>query len=161
MLNNENANPLSLQQKVRCYGSSAALTVEATSLLVKRVEAGHTVNLDVAPRLGEEVIWDRKITFQLSETELPIMAGLCLGYLPKAVFKRPGKGLELNRQAGKIFLSATQGSGAVYALPIPIGSTFLISGLLLLQIQRHTSLTGELVIAALRGACALYKGSAK
>lgn len=82
MLNNENANPLSLQQKVRCYGSSAALTVEATSLLVKGVEAGHTVNLDVAPRLGEEVIWDKKITFQLSETELAIMTGLCLGYLP-------------------------------------------------------------------------------
>lgn len=156
-MSNAAINTLSNQPKVRCFGSSAALTVEATHLLVKGELAGHTVNLDVAPREGEDVIWDRKITLQLSETELPIMAALCLGFLPKAEFKRPGKGMKLERQTGKIYISATQGAGNVFALPIPIGSTFLISGLLLNQIQKHTCLTGELVIAALRGASALYK----
>lgn len=148
---------LANQEKVRCFGSSAALTLEATQLLVKGEPAGHTVNLDVAPRVGESVNWERKITLQLSETELPIMAALCLGFLPIAEFKRPGKGIKLERQSGKIFISATQGAGNVFALPVPIGTTFLISGLLLKQIQKHTCLTGDLVIAALRGASALYK----
>lgn len=83
MHNNALLSP-SDQPKVRCYGANAALTVEATPLMVKGVPDGHTVNLDVAPRQGENVIWAQKITIQLSDTELPILAAVCLGFLPKA-----------------------------------------------------------------------------
>tara|TARA_A100001015_G_scaffold305283_1_gene397775 strand:+ start:1128 stop:1610 length:483 start_codon:yes stop_codon:yes gene_type:complete len=145
------------QPKVRCFGSNAALTVEATSLLVKGVPHGHTVNLDVAPRQGENVIWARKITLQLSETELPIMASVCLGYLPKANFKRSGKGIVVERQANKLFVSATQGSGNVFALPIPIGNAFLVSCLVLNQLKANTMLIdSDLILASLRGVSALY-----
>lgn len=148
----------STQPKVRCFGSNAALTVEATPLLTKGEPTGHTVNLDVAPRLGENVEWSRKITVQLSDTELPIMAGVCLGFLPKAHFKRSGKGIIIERQAGKLFISATQGSGSAFALPLPIGQTFQVSSLVLAQLQKQTELSdGNLLIAALRGAAALYK----
>ena len=62
------------QPKVRCFGSNAALTVEATPLLVKGVPHGHTVNLDVAPRQGENVIWARKITVQLSDNPISFLS---------------------------------------------------------------------------------------
>lgn len=148
------------QPKVRCFGTNAALTVEATPLIVKGVPHGHTVNLDVAPRQGENVIWARKITLQLSDTELPIMAAVCIGYLPAAHFKRSGKGISIERQPNKLFISATQGSGNAFALPIPIGQTFQISSLVLAQLQKQTDLSdSNLLIAALRGSSALYKAT--
>ena len=132
------------QPKVRCFGSNAALTVEATPLLVKGVPHGHTVNLDVAPRQGENVIWARKITVQLSDTELPIMAAVCLGYLPKAHFKRSGKGIFIERQPNKLFVSATQGSGNAFALPIPIGQTFQVGVLRPSPRNRHQNDDGQM-----------------
>lgn len=146
------------QAKFRCFGSKAGLTVEATPLLVKGVVSGETVNIDVAPRNNSEVIWSQKITLQLSETELPLMAAICLGYLPKVHFKRPDKGIVVERQANRMFISATMGSGKVYALPVPIGHVFHISTLILIQLQKHSLVTdSDLIIAALRGAAALYK----
>jgi hypothetical protein len=118
---------------------------------------GWTVNLDVAPRNGDSIEWCRKITLQLSETELPILAAVCLGYLPFADFKRPQKGIDIERQPGKLFLSATQGGGTGYSLPIPTGQTFLIGTLVLKQLSKHTKLDdGSLLLASLRGAAALH-----
>lgn len=146
------------QAKVRCFGSRAALTVEATSLVRKGELTGQTVNLDIAPRLNEQVDWPRKITIQLSENELPLLACVCLGYLPKIEFKRPGKGVYIERQANRLFVSATSGSGNVFALPLPIGQVFQVSSLILKQLQAHTGLLdGALVISALRGASQLFK----
>jgi len=148
------------QAKVRCYGSSSALTIEATKLHKNNVECGDTVNLDVAPKGDNGVQWDRKITVQLSENELPILAAVCLGYLPKAEFKRPGKGVVVQRQENKIYVSATQGAGNNFALPIPIGQSFQIASLLLIQLQKQTQLyDGDLLIAALRGSASLYKAT--
>jgi len=159
MLNKE---PASLspadQTKVRCFGSTGALTVEATSLHKKGVVCGDTVNLDVAPKNNNSVQWDRKITLQLSETELPILAAVCLGYLPKAQFKRPDKGIIIERQVNKLYICATQGAGNQFSLPVPIGQTFQIASLILIQLQKQTQLNdGSLLIAALRGSSALYK----
>jgi hypothetical protein len=146
------------QAKVRCYGAQAALTAEATPLLVKGEPCGDTVNLEVAPRQGETFNWRRKITIQLSKTELPLIAAVCLGYLPNAHFKRPGKGIVIERQSNKLFISASQGSGNVFALPLPIGQTFQLACIILAQLQKQTELSdGALLMAALRGAAGLYK----
>lgn len=146
------------QAKVRCFGSHAALTVEATNLLRKGELTGHTVNLDVAPRQGEKVDWTQKITVQLGESELPLLACVCLGYLPRTELKRPGKGILIERQANRIFVSATAGRGKIFALPLPIGQVFQVSALVLAQLQRHTGLNdGAMIIASLRGAASLFK----
>ena len=148
------------QAKARCFGAKAALTVEATQLIHKGVPSGWTVNLDVAPRQGESIQWNRKITVQLSDTELPLLAAVCLGYLPKVSFKRPTKGISVERQANKLFISATQGSGAAFALPVPIAQTFQVGVLVLAQLKKQSPLDdGELIIAALRGAAALYSAA--
>lgn len=157
-----NSNPVDTspadQAKVRCFGSTGALTIEATLLHKKGVIYGDTVNIDVAPKNSDGVQWDRKITLQLSETELPILAAVCLGYLPKAQFKRPDKGIVIERQVGKLYVCATQGAGNNFSLPVPIGQTFQIASLLLIQLQKQTQLNdGDLLIAALRGASSLFK----
>jgi len=61
----------SLQEKVRCYGARAALTAEATSIVRDGQPPVAAVNLDVAPRHGEQIQWAKKITLQLGEAELP------------------------------------------------------------------------------------------
>jgi hypothetical protein len=148
------------QAKVRCFGSTGALTVEATLLQKNGAACGDTVSLDVAPKDSNGVQWDRKITLQLSTTELPILAAVCLGYLPKAQFKRPDKGIVIERQDNKLYVCATQGAGNNFSLPVPIGQAFQIASLLLIQLQKQTQLNdGDLLIAALRGSASLYKAS--
>ncbi len=149
--------PPGTQEKARCYGARAALTVEATTLMQRGTPVGWTVNFDVAPRNGDSIDWCRKITLQLNETELPILAAVCLGYLPFADFKRPQKGLHIERQPGKLYLSATQGPGTAYSLPIPTGQTFLIGTLVLKQLSKHVKMDNSpLLLASLRGAAALH-----
>lgn len=144
------------QPKARCFGSNAAITVEASILQSKGEAGGDTVNIDVAGRKGETVDWQNKITFQLSESELALFASVCLGYLPSCEFKRPGKGIKIERQPGKLYVTASR-SDARFSLPVPIGQVFQISTLVLSQLQKHSFVTGETLIASLRGAAALFR----
>lgn len=145
------------QAKVRCYAGRSAITVEATSIKREDERYCATLNLDVAPRLGESIQWQKKITVQLAESELPLFAAVCLGYLPRADFKRPTKGISIERQPNKLFVSATQGKGAAYALPIPIAETFQMGSLALTQLKKQGHVEEpELLLAALRGAAALF-----
>ena len=147
---------LSDQEKVRCFGSNAALTIEATKLN-RDDDTVPTVNIDVAPRNNKNVDWSRKITLQLSEDELPIYASVLLGQLPICEFKRPLKGIRIQRQKSRLYITATaQGDGNAFALPIPIGQTFRISSLVLKQLKLQSELDGDLLIAAIKGAAALY-----
>ncbi len=144
------------QPKVKCFGSSAGMTVEATTL--KEGEGAATITLELAPKQGGHFIWEKKIALQLSDIELPELAAVCLGYLPKANFKRKTKGIEIIRQPNKLFVSASQGSGNVCALPVPIGQVFHVATLVLSQLQKQTGQHNpDLLVAALRGSAALYK----
>lgn len=146
------------QAKVKCYGNAAALTVEATKLLQKGEVVGVTVNLEMAPIANRQADWSRKITIQLSEDELPVFASVLLGYLPKCEFKRPGKGIFIERQASKMFYKATQGSGNHFVMPVPIGQTFRVSSLVLNQLSAQSGLQdGQLIMAAIKGSAGLYR----
>lgn len=148
-----------LQAKVRCFGSKAALTAEATYITQEGGVPLAALNLEVAPRQGERIEWNRKIVLQLGEDDLPLLCCVCLGYLPKAEFKRPTKGITIERQPGRIYLAASQGSGTGYALPLPISQSFRLGALALAQLKKQSVCDDEqLVLAALRGAVALYKG---
>lgn len=153
MLNNERAN-IYEQEKVHCYGGRAAITVEATVLK----NDGETVNIDVAPKNGNrDTEWGRKITLQLSADELPILASVCLGYLPKCHFKRSDKGIEVERQKDKLFIRATAGQGNCFSLPVPIGHAFKVTSLVLRQLEKQSSLSNSLLVSAIRGCAALYR----
>lgn len=147
-----------LQPKVRCFGSKAALTAEATTIEKNGAELVAALNLEVAPRQGEHINWKSKIVLQLGEDDLPLLCCVCLGYLPKAEFKRPTKGLLIERQENKLFVSASQGAGTAYALPLPISQTFQLGTLALAQLKKQSaSSDDQLILASLRGAAALYK----
>lgn len=150
------SNPAS-QPKWRSFGANAALTVEATPLLVKGEPAGWTVNLEVAPIMNHNADWSRKIQLQLSEVELPILASVLLGFLPRCQFKRPGKGIYVERQPGKLFLRGSH-NAENYALPLTIGSSFHFTALVLQQLQKHLGgIDTDTMLAALRGSAALYQ----
>lgn len=156
MLSPDQAQPTVPSSNVHCYGRQAALCVEATRLPRSKQA---TVSLEIAPRRGEDMDWTHKIVLQLSDSELPLLCALLLGLLPKTHFKRPDKGIEIERQANHFYFKASAGSGRLYALPVTIGDGFRVSTLCLAQLQQqaHTH-QPELVIAALRGAAALYQG---
>lgn len=105
------------QKKVRCFGGSAALTIEATQLLRDQVSVD-TLNIELAAVHSRQADWANKITFQLSEDELPIFAAILLGQLPKHEFKRTTKGVLVERQPSRIFFKATEGAGKNYLLPV-------------------------------------------
>lgn len=151
--------PLSLQPKVKCFGSRAALCAEAL-MSASEDAAIPTINLEVAPRIGDKVAWDQKLVIQLSDTELPMLCGVFLGFLPAIHLKRPGKGVEVTRQPNRIFVKATAGTGVNYLLPVTIGDTFRLSALCLQQLKHQAGIADEsAIVAALRGACALYSDS--
>jgi hypothetical protein len=154
----------SQQRKVRIYSKSSALTAEATQYPKDTINVvlQTTLSLDVAPvnknshQSDNDFDWSEKISLQLSPTELPILVGLLLGYLPKCEFKRPTKGIYIERQVGNIYLKASSGSAKQYQMPIPIGHTFQLSAIAISQLQQQCQLNGDLLIAAVRGACSLY-----
>jgi hypothetical protein len=151
-------HPLSQQAKVRCFGNSAAITAEATVINKDRQAPVPTVNLEIAPREGADVNWSRKIVIQLSDQELPVLCGLFMGYIPRVHFKRPGKGIELERQPGGIYIKASAGHGALFSLPAGIGDSFRLCALFLQQLRLQSGIGDEtLLLAALRGASTLYK----
>jgi len=148
-------NP-STQEKYRCFSKSAGMTIEATTR--KAEPKGPTINIDIAPRRNNSINWKDKITVQLSDTELPVFAAVCLGFLPSCKIARPGKGLEVIRQEGKLYFRASAGKGCLYALPAQIGEAFNICTLVLRQLEQQTLIhDGQLLLAALRGSAALYK----
>lgn len=146
---------LQTQPKLHLYGGSAALCLEGTS----RGNGEPTVNLDVAPKPdGRNVEWSRKITVQLSHNELVIVTGILLGYAQSLQCGRPGKGINIARQPGKVYVSASAGSGQIFGVPLTVGDTakacdFMLSRLVV------GSFTGSIegCIATIRGACALLR----
>lgn len=151
-------NHPALQPKVRCFGSRAALTAEATVLVKEGAAPLAVLNLELAPRDGEHINWKSKIVLQLGEDDLPLLCSVCLGYLPKVEFKRPTKGIVVERQPNRLFISASQGSGNCYALPLPIAQTFRLGALAMAQLKKQSEMDDDdLLLASLRGAAALYQ----
>jgi hypothetical protein len=144
------------QTKVKIFGAQAALCAESV-ILNKEKQRLHSVNLEVAPRHHNGVDWNRKIVIQLSDTELPLACSVLLGYLPSIHFKRPGKGIELERQANRLFVRGSQGPENIFMLPATIGDTFKLSAMMLSQLKQQASMEDDtLLLAALRGAASLY-----
>jgi len=144
-------------EKVKCYGKTAAITAEATLLPHAEYGKTRTVNLEVAPReIGSKRFdWDRKIVLQLSDVELPLLCALLLGFQSSLKVQRPGKGIEFERQEGKLFIRASAGTGNLFSLPVTPGDCFRLSALCLRQLMSQSGLGESLVLAALRGAATL------
>ena len=139
--------------KVKVFGGQAALCAEA----VFSSQGIPTINIEVAPKQQNTVDWHRKVVIQLSDTELPLVCAVLLGYLNHIHLKRPGKGIEIERQANKLFIRASQGADNIFMLPASIGDTFKLSAMMLARLKQQSGMTEEtLLLAALRGAASLF-----
>lgn len=148
-----NSNHSPMNQQVKLYSSTAALTLESSKLS----NGSYTVNTELAPIINNNADWSQKIILQIGEYELPILSSVLLGYLPKCEFKRPTKGLKVERQSNKVFLYCSERNKGALAMPINLGQVFQASTLLLSQLKRNYNLEAELLIASLRGSAALYQ----
>ena len=132
------------------YGGKAALCFGAD-----QTRRGlHTVYLDAAPAVGErEYDWTQRIRIQLTRIELPEVAAVLLGYLPKCEFGNHGaeqtKGFAIEAQQGKFFVKVWQKGNSVRAVPMILEDAFYVSGLLLRQLGRAFEGGGEVPVAHL------------
>ena len=143
--------------KITCYASEAGMQVEETQRHKDGVPIAETVTIETWPVMNRSPDMKRKISIQLSQDELPIYAAVLLGYLPRCQFKRPDKGIFIERQKGKIYYKGTAGMGNLFQVPVPIGTTFNMSQLVLKQLTAglETS-SSEFVLAGIKGSSALY-----
>ena len=132
------------------YGGKAALCFGAD-----QTRRGlHTVYLDAAPAVGErEYDWTQRIRIQLTRIELPEVAAVLLGYLPKCEFGNHGaertKGFSIEAQQGKFFVKVWEKGNSVRAVPMILEDAFYVSGLLLRQLGRAFEGGGEVPVAHL------------
>lgn len=149
--------------KIKAYGEKFAMTIERATT----TNEAHSIIIEIAKvkmvQSGKkEFNWNEKMQILLSEQELNLFAGLLLGYLPSVKFERPNdnKWVEFTRQkksedrvAGGIFVKGF--NGELHTLPIVPGVVCEIAQLCLGQLERRGLCSPELLIAAIRGGCAL------
>ena len=140
--------------KLHLYGNSAAICLEGT-----QNGTLSTLNIDVAPKPdNHNVDWSQKITVQLGFDEMIGVAGVGLGYSLEFSCKRPSKGISFKRQPGKVFVSASSGSGQIYGVPLTIGDCVQFSDFVLARISLNCySQSSDLLLASIKGALALNR----
>lgn len=153
MNNSEQTRHLQNLNKYRCYGDKAALCIEE-SITQKGFS---TILLQIAPRLSRTASadWYQAVNIQLTNQELPLFAGLLLGYLPSCEFKRQQKGIHIERQKGLLYFHASQSCN--YALPVQPGDAFHLSTLTLSQLEKSAfEVDRTLMLAGLRASMHLF-----
>lgn len=106
----------------------------------------YTVKIESAERLNpndpnnKRYNWERKTAIQLTKSELPIFAGVMLGFVDKARFDNHGdtnKFLEVENQ-GKNFFIRTGGTGlGLHVAPIPTVEAFMYGTMALNEYARN------------------------
>ncbi len=128
-------------KKVAVYGSSAALTFFTTS----STNDFETVSIDGAASFQglRKYNWKDKITVMITRQELPIVAAVMLGIIPKCSFSNHGhsndKGYSVITQpdSGNILFSMTQKSKKKINVPIGQSDVFYVAGLIISQIVKQ------------------------
>lgn len=151
-----------INYKVKVYGDKFAMTIERAAT----TGDAHSVIIEIAKVKvnhggTKEFNWNEKMQVLLSEQELNLFAGLLLGYIPSIKFERPNdnKWIEFVRQkktderAGGIFVKGF--NGVLHTLPMSPGATCEIAQLCLGQLEKRGFCSPELLIASIRGGCAL------
>lgn len=138
----------------KVYGSKGALEFRA-HLSTKDVP---TVMLEGALAKGQRRYdWSTKISMQVMPRELPAVAAVLAGLLPKCEFRNHGpeknKGYSLERQRGGYFVKVFQSgeNHRLIAVPMPPAEAYYVHSLVLRQLARITpGCDGVLVLAAIR-----------
>lgn len=136
------------------YGGKAALCWDVDE--TKNGDA--TIRLEAAKAIGERKYdWGNKITIQLTRDELPCVAAVFLGILPRTEGKnhgvgdQQGKGFEIEHQGNKLFIKVFAPQKPPCAVPVSPEDAFTVAGLLVRQIRKGKPwLSGNDIMAMLR-----------
>ncbi|RYY74615.1 MAG: hypothetical protein EOO52_13705 [Gammaproteobacteria bacterium] len=153
--------------KAKAFGQKFALTLEACSELNKRENSlEHAVVIELAKANDDNTFdWLNKLNFKLLSHEMPLLAGVFLGFLPDYKIIRPAnKSIEFVRQLGATngkpgtyYVKAFE-SGQLYSLPLLPGHGAKMAMIVLHQLAKNDEGTFDdaFVIAAVRSACKLH-----
>ncbi len=138
---------------VHVYGKRAALCFDADETR-NRVA---TVALDAAPSdtdVARRYAWANKIRIQFTQKELPVVAAVLLGHIPRCEYHSHGpnhnKGFSMENQGQRVFVKVWGKDRGMQAVPIESHDLFAVSGLVLCQLARHyAGLDGHMVLAML------------
>ena len=156
------------RKKCRIYGKTSALTIELDQLRVRDHvdQPVHTVLIEAAEAQGNgEFDWERKILFQLTKRELPLLACALMGYLSSALeLKNHGSGgeksLYVQSQVGRIFVKVREGARSIL-VPVTCSDLYAWTDLTLEALGQSSSQDGTLRLAMLRRVGAMYNDAAE
>jgi hypothetical protein len=103
-----------------------------------------TITIDSAralPGAERQYDWKHKIIFQLTVSELPLVYGVFMGYLPELRLaghgKANNKSLSIKAQDGGYFMSMQMSGDGTIAIPAPAKDTFRITLMLMEQMKAN------------------------
>lgn len=140
-------------RSLHVYGQKAALCFEADTTR----EGWPTVLLEAALATApRQYDWAGKIRLQLTRLELPVVAAVLLGGLPRCEYKNHGpdhhKGFSLEDQGATFFVRVFAKDQPVRAVPMIPEEAFPVAALVLRQLQAATpGLEGAVLLAVLQG----------
>jgi len=143
------------------YGKSSALEFSARTA---RNECFETVFIDAAKVIpnSKNINWKEKITVQLTESELPIVAAVFCGHLDNCHFANHGpennKGFEIaqnqkpeNREKYPYLVKVFQTDRGMHVVPMTKADSFYVTQIVLAQLQRNLPhQNSTLMLAGLR-----------
>ncbi|WP_299021327.1 hypothetical protein [uncultured Photobacterium sp.] len=164
----------------KVHGGKAALDVRPTEK-VRKADEGvvdqhgkrneyHTIQLESAPKLQGQTRafdWQRKVSIQLTQEELPLFIAVCLGLMQKVKFGNHGVGedkgakyFSVENQGLKVFVQIgcnSQNNKMNLALPVTLPSAIHIGNLALAQYCKNfEGLTSETVLQSIRYIANVY-----
>lgn len=141
---------------VHIYGRTAALKIELDCLGSKDERRSYTVQVEGARKnAGTGFAWDRKIQFQVTTRELPLMAAFLLGFAGSSIeFNNHGpsndKSLSVHDQGRHLFVRVRQ-QGTVIPVPVEPPEAYTWGELCLLALQlSRPALSADGQLAMLR-----------
>jgi hypothetical protein len=120
------------------YGGKAALCFEADMTKQGVPTVALDGALSTAPRQYD---WNSKVRLQMTKAELPVIAAVLVGVIPKCEFSSHGpennKGFSMERQqGGKIFIKVFAKGEQVRSVPVSAPDVFYVTSLVFRQLQK-------------------------
>jgi hypothetical protein len=154
---------------IHVYGKDHALTIEASETRGKGAGAGLATIMVEAAGAGtvpKSYNWADKLRFQVTAQELPFVAAVFFGKLPRVEFANHGencdKGLSLEDQPerGGVYVRLWA-RGRNHTVPVPTGSIAPIAALCLRQLQKQLLLDADGAERVMCAAAQRYRPRAK
>lgn len=142
---------------IKSHGTKAAIAVAKTETINK----WGTIIIEAAEKLNgntKAFNWEQKIIVQVTQTELPVVIGALLGYLPAIEYRNHGdtnKGVVIENQGSNYFFKIFEASSKrLIVCPVPIVEAHLMGMLALSQyVKNFEEITSDSALSAIKTMC--------